>query len=307
MLAAIDVGSNTVRLLLGEVVAGRVEPFLYERRITRLKGGQTAHGHLADAAMQRTAQALQEFVSLLRAHTPRSCRAVGTAALRQAPNAARFLRQVQEDLGLSIDIASGDEEARLSASGVLAALSPRPAASLIVDIGGGSTEFILLKHDVVQFQVSIPLGVVALAESGLSETAIADLIAGQVDSVFSSLSQYHSPSSIPLSLVGTAGTATTLAAMHLCMTRYDWRRVNNCRLPASELERMRCQLSALPVDQREALPGMEAGRGDLILHGIAIFQAIMRRLEVSEMTISDFGLLEGVLLDLSAKQAVAEN
>jgi len=307
VLASIDVGSNTVRLLLGELTPGGVEPFLYERRITRLKGGQADNALLTPEAMARTGEALHDFAVLLDRHRPVACRVVGTAALRQAGNAGQFLQQTKERTGLAVEIISGEEEARLSALGVSAALEPAPSDNLIVDVGGGSTEFVLLKHRAVLFQESIPLGVVALAESGWSDSACLEQIDRQVASVLDRLVKTTGLSLTDCRLVGTAGTATTLAAMHLQMQVYDWRRVNNHRLTADDLNRMRVLLLGLSVEQREALPGMEVGRGDLILPGIGIFQALMRRLDTALLTVSDFGLLEGTLVDLGTRIRRAEN
>lgn len=301
MHATIDVGSNTVRLLLGDIIAGRVEPFLYARRITRLKGGQSGDGNLSTDAMDRTLLALGEFSALLKAHAPATVRAVGTAALRQAKNADLFLQRVYAETGVTVEVISGDEEARLSALGVTAALSPIPAIGLIVDVGGGSTEFVLLKQGEVLAEHSIPLGVVALAESGEDDAVLASRIDAQVTDVFNLLAQHIDVPSSCWQLVGTAGTATTLAALSLQMTDYDWRRVNNYRLPARELDRLQAQMQHLSVPEREVLPGMDQGRGDLIMHGIAIYQAVLKHVAADGMTVSDFGLLEGVLVDLAGR------
>lgn len=299
MYATIDVGSNTVRLLLGDMVSGNVEPFLYERRITRLKGGQSDDGLLVAASMDRTAQALKEFSQLLAIYRPVAVRAVGTAALRQAANAELFLQRVIGESGLMVEVIPGEEEARLSALGVTAALSPTPENSLIVDVGGGSTEFVLLKQGHVCFEQSIPLGVVTLAERFKDHEAGLRFIATSVKRVFMLMSERGENPFSGCRLVGTAGTATTMAAISLQMQAYDWRRVNNYCISTAELESMRAQLQALSLSEREALPGMEVGRGDLILHGIAIYQQLMQQLGVDVMTISDFGLLEGVLVDLA--------
>jgi len=299
--ATIDVGSNTVRLLLGNIIAGHVEPFLYARRITRLKGGQSGNGHLSVEAMDRTLLALREFSVLLQAHMPSAIRAVGTAALRQAHNADLFLKQVSDATGVAVEIISGDEEARLSALGVTAALSPVPEFCLVVDVGGGSTEFVLLKQGRVLAEHSIPLGVVSLAESHQGIESLTDHIRAQVAGVLASIAQKTGLVSTQWDLVGTAGTATTLAALSMQMTDYDWRRVNNYQLTAAELERLYALLNNLSVEEREALPGMEQGRGDLILHGIAIYQAVIKVVDAEVMTISDFGLLEGVLVDLAGR------
>jgi len=305
VFAAIDVGSNTVRLLLGHAINGRVEPFCYERRITRLKGGATSSG-LAPEAMARTLAALQEFALLIQQAQPVACRAVGTAALRQAANAQAFLHTVTAETGIAIETITGEEEARLSGLGVMTALLPVPESCLVVDIGGGSTEFALIENGCVLFQTSTPLGVVTLAETCHSAESLKNTISALLDPIFTLLSDACPCPLSKLDLVGTAGTVTTLAAMHLQMTCYDWRLINNCRLTATDLSQLQAQLHALSPIERELLPGMETGRGDLILPGIDILQSIMARIAAPTVIVSDFGLLEGVLCDL-AVQSDANN
>ena len=299
MRAAIDVGTNTVRLLLGETAEGRVIPERYLRRITRLGGGLTPEGALSDEAMERTLVALAGFADELRRQPPDSLRAVGTEALRAAANGGAFAALVRAETGIPLEIIDGEEEARLSALGVLSALSARPGSCLIFDIGGGSTEFILCADAKPLFHRSYPLGVVRLCEDDASVASQQQRIDTRLDGLFAELSAagllkvIERPDCL---VVGTAGTVTTLAALHLGMTRYDWRRVNNHILPLADLRQFLATLSPLTAEQREALPGMEQGRGDLIVPGLRIVMAILSRLARREMVVSDFGLLEGVLL-----------
>jgi exopolyphosphatase/guanosine-5'-triphosphate,3'-diphosphate pyrophosphatase len=258
--------------------------------------------------MTRTLAALNDFAQICQLYTPTVCRSVGTAALRQAVNAGPFLDEVQARTGLIVEVLSGEDEALLTASGVLAALDPVPDCSLIIDVGGGSTEFALLKQGRVLVQTSVPLGVVSLTESSLSPRHLLAMIRRHIDTVFSRLQSVDGvPPVSTWHPVATAGTATTLAALHLQMSSYDWRRVNNYRLPAGEVERLARHLRLLTVAEREALPGMEIGRGDLILPGIAILQAVLRRMSVPELIVSDFGLLEGALLSLDSSATVSDN
>ena len=165
MQAAIDVGTNTVRLLLGRVENGRVVPHLYHRVITRLGGGATLEKGLAPEAMERTLSALKEIAGIMSASGVSHCRGVGTEALRKAVNGKIFVERIRSRTGLSLEIIDGEEEARLSALGVLSELDPRPESCLIFDIGGGSTEFILWQRGDILFQKSYPLGVVSLCEN----------------------------------------------------------------------------------------------------------------------------------------------
>ena len=300
MLASIDVGSNTVRLLLGAIDSGKIVPHLYVRRITRLKGGQTDQG-LAQSAMERTLSVLKEFATIIDQHQPVSVRAVGTEALRSAANSREFVSQVLDETGLNLEIIDGGEEAVLTAAGALSGITVSSEAVLVFDIGGGSTEFILSCNGEVFFRKSCQLGVVDLAETlPLIDNrckkiqATITLLIAEITPVIQQLGI----SMQDLKLIGTAGTATTIAAMDMQMIEYDWRRVNGYSLDIGTIEAMYYRLAALTTAERELLPGMEEGRGDLIPAGIEITLEIMRQFHSEKLTISDFGLLEGVLLKM---------
>jgi exopolyphosphatase/guanosine-5'-triphosphate,3'-diphosphate pyrophosphatase len=300
--AAIDVGTNTVRLLLARACAGKIAPVRYYRKITRLGGGVTANKGLAPEAMERTLLSLREVIAILRGERIIRARAVGTAALRDALNGPEFIARVRSETGLHIEIIEGEEEACLCARGVLAALEPRPQRCLIFDIGGGSTEFLLQAERGALFHRSYPLGVVTLSEKFGTSGSQQDRIRQVLDSFCRDLSdsgylEIVYPGDVVL--VGTAGTVTTLAALHLGMTEYDWRRVNNLSLDQPTLESLLFRLEALSPIEREVLPGMEKGRGDLIVPGLYIVLEIMARLDKKCLIVSDFGLLEGVALALA--------
>jgi exopolyphosphatase/guanosine-5'-triphosphate,3'-diphosphate pyrophosphatase len=299
MRAAVDVGTNTVRLLLGEERDGRVVPDRYYRRITRLGGGFTSEMGLSPQAMERTLSALTEIGEILRSSGVNTVRAVGTAALREAPNGVSFAEKIRSAARIPLEIIDGIEEATLCARGVLSALSPRPDHCLIFDIGGGSTEFILTRGSEPMFQRSYPLGVVRLCEQVPSldqqTVRIGQILERfQADLAVAGWERVAAGST----LVGTAGTVTTLAALQLEMTQYDWRRVNNLVLGVEDLKRMASRLAPLSSEERESLPGMEKGRGDLILPGLGIVLGILEHFGRSQVTASDFGLLEGALLSL---------
>jgi len=302
MPASIDVGTNTVRLLIGEVHDGRVVPERYRRAITRLGGGFSREEGLSSAAMSRTLEALQGFAEEIRSEGVQSVRAVGTEALRKAPNGGQFAEEVKTQTGLSLEIIEGDEEARLTSAGVLAALSPQPHQCLIFDIGGGSTEFILAEEGRVSFHKSYPLGVVRLAEDVSSSEERTRVIESAIDELIHDLavSGCKLKKEKNFALVGTAGTVTTLAAVNMEMEDYDWRRVNNYRLERQELREIYQRLLDLSPEEREEVPGMEKGRGDLIIPGISVVLELLEKIDCSFLIVSDFGLLEGALIDLSS-------
>ena len=300
MPAALDVGTNTVRLLVGEVTDGKLLPHYYFRRITRLGGGLSDSQGLAPEAMERTLRAFAEVRALLDQHGVTRVRGVGTQALRRAVNADAFLEQARGVLGFDLEIISGNEEAVLSSAGILSALDAAPAAALMFDIGGGSTEFVLWQGEVL-FHRSYPLGVVSLAEcaDAAQQQAVIDATLAQLRRDLQEVGLWPVVLDEDCAYVGTAGTVTTLAAMQLGMTEYDWRRVNNLRLSRGDLQKLCATLAPLTIPQRESLPGMEEGRGDLILPGAGIVSSLLDKTGHSEIVVSDFGLLEGVLLGLS--------
>ncbi len=199
-----------------------------------------------------------------------------------------------------VEIIAGDEEARLSSMGVRAALDPRPEVCLVFDIGGGSTEFVLAEEEKPWFSHSYPLGVVRLAESCAGRAELQAAIDTCLDRLLDDLCRAGLSERLErATLVGTAGTVTTIAAMDMGMTVYDWRRVNNYRVARTNVEMMLERLAPLSPSEREALPGMEKGRGDLIVPGLLIVAALLHRLRKHQLIVSDFGLLEGLLLDLA--------
>ena len=299
LVAAIDAGSNTLRLLIGRIEDGRVVPELYQRRICRLAGQFSQQEGLSPESRERTLSVFQEFSSICNEVEVRRIRAVGTAAFRQAVNGEEFARLVCDTTGLPLEIINGEDEAFHTAMGVLNALDPVPAHTLVFDIGGGSTEFILCTDRKVIWSSSLPLGVVHLTESFTASSDRQTEISKTLRLVQKEIEQAGISSGVDmtrLSLVGTAGSVTTLAALDMQMTDYDWRQVNNYSMSYSVLQEWYQRLWPMSPRQREALPGMEKGRGDLIIAGLEIVLGIMKAMHSDRLLVSDFGILEGLLL-----------
>ncbi len=294
MLGAIDVGSNTVRLLISDPQRRSVS---YLRKVTRLSGN-FADGCLDTASITRTLAALKEFSKQLAEHQVASYRAVATEAVRRADNRQSFLEMVKEHTGLTLDIISGDTEAELTSSGVLSVMKPIPEAAIIIDIGGGSTELVCVISGQTKLQHSYPLGVVRLCEEFNNKDAREQHIETFIEDYFIRLSQAGLPTE-GYQLIGTAGTVTTLSAMQLGLTEYDVDRINNSIIPVSWLASIQSVMDPLTITEREKLPGMEAGRGDLIIPGIQILRTLADKFKRPEIRVSDSGLLEGVITDLA--------
>ncbi len=293
--AVIDVGSNTVRMLIAGCPDGSPEFYTYERCITRLAGGFDPVTGLSAAARQRTLEALCRFAGRLRQEKIPCLRAVGTAAVRRAPNRQQFIDEVRQGCGLQIEVIDGDEEARLMTAGILSVVRPAPQRAVLLDIGGGSTEIVASEQGRVVFQQSYPVGVVRLVEDCPTPEQRQKPIDAMATAFVRACPWQRLPGS-PLVLIGTAGTVTTLAAMHLELSRYDAAVINNHRLPADWIQQLYARFLQLSPDERENLPGMEPGRGDLLPAGMEIILALAERLGVDQITVSDAGLLEGLSL-----------
>ena len=265
MKAAIDIGSNTLRMLVREIfVVTKSSPHTYFRHVTRLGGAMTRSTGISAEASERTLCALESFAQVLDKMKPTRTRAVATEAVRRAVNGQQFVDDVLARTGLIVEIIDGDEEALLSSAGVLAGLNPQPITALIFDIGGGSTEFIVINGGKRLWQKSYPLGVVSLAEAPEPGFVIDKVLIVLAEDIRLA-GLFPLLASEGCELVGTAGTVTTLAALDLVMSEYDWQRINNYILTQSTLLSLYERLLPLTPAERERLPGMEKGRGDLIV------------------------------------------
>ncbi len=297
-LAAIDLGTNTARLLISHVDdAGRIAPVVYLRRITRLGGGFTKERGISVDACERTMAALGDFADELRLHQAARVKAVATSAVRDAANGEEFCAKVLKETGIKLEVIDGETEGLLTLRGVLAEIDDKSPDFLVFDVGGGSTEYTLARGGKVLFTESRPLGVVRLSEGKSGRQAMEEKILRELLRVRERMSEQGL---FPLRgntvLVGTAGTATSLAAISLKMTVYDYRLVNNYVLGIEEIREILATLLPLTPEQRLAVPGLEKGREDLIIAGILIILNTMETFGFDRLKVSDFGLLEGTLL-----------
>ena len=229
--AALDLGSLTTRLAVAESLSdGKFRLILHRREITGLGQGLAATGELAPEGMARTLAALQDFQQVMAAHDVKVYRAVGTQALRQARNRQSFLDQVRDSLGFTVEVLAPEEEARLALTGVLSALDSKVLAApavLVFDVGGGSSEFALVRPGSAPVFASLPLGVLTLSQARpLGDPPQPSLVAALQEELVAQLRAFYQENFEPYLpaapfLVGTAGAVTTLAAMHLQLRKYD--------------------------------------------------------------------------------------
>lgn len=309
ILAGIDIGTNTLRLLIAEQSAPAFREIHSDRKITRLGQDLDRTGEISFEARNRSVAALAEFSkSIIRCKAGRVS-AVGTSALRNASNSAEFIDEVRRKTGIEIRIISGEEEARLTLLGASYALKGRnagaaagmPRQAVLIDIGGGSTELIFMRPGDRIREVSLPLGAVYLTERFLrKDPPSAEEIEQVRQSIRNELRRQVRIEDVSAgaALIGTAGTVTTLAAMDLRLSNYDPERINGAILSRESIGRIIDRLAGAAVKDRLGLPGLEPGREDIILAGALICMEIMALFRFSGMQVSDWGLREGIILDM---------
>jgi len=312
ILAGIDIGTNTLRLLVAETGPDTFQELCSERRITRLGQDLDRTGMLSRDARQRSISALIDFRDSIGRHHVLHTAAIGTSALRKASNTHEFVDDVKKRTGLYIRVITGEEEAQLTFLGVSrmlrGVLSPtcddRLKSSLVIDIGGGSTEIIMTRPGAEPEMLSLPLGAVYLTERFIVHDPpsreelelLRRMVRAELSMHDKILGQY--PAGI---LIGTAGTVTTLAAMEQELKEYDPDKINRFILSRTAIDGIVALLSRSMLKERKNIPGLESGREDIILAGAIVAQEIMERYGHTVMVVSDWGLREGVIIDLYDK------
>jgi exopolyphosphatase/guanosine-5'-triphosphate,3'-diphosphate pyrophosphatase len=312
--ASIDIGTNTLRLLIAEPEPSGLRPILYKRVITRLGGGYTEDTGIKRESAERTIMALEGFKRAIEDHGVSKIFAVATSVVRRAVNRDWFLSEALKRAGLNISVIGGIEEARLSVLGVLSVIGSGDGGErFVVDIGGGSTEFILTRGSEVLGTWSMDMGVVHLTEDHLKsdppEEVELEAMEEEIGKVISELKERMkrdirvslgtvSDRTVPdrTVLVGTAGTITTLAALDQDLSSYDPDKINNHTLTRDAVTSMYERLSRLKLSEREKILTLEKGREDLIIPGSSIVLSVMDSFGFEKMKVSDAGLLEGLIL-----------
>ena len=301
-LAGIDLGTLTCRLLLADLIRGNPLKELYsERRILRLGEGVDQHKRLSDAAMDRVIQCLCEWRTIIDEYHVDGVTAVATSAVRDATNRETFLQRVKREAGFDIEVIAGDEEARRTLLGIRSGLPDGVTDMLALDIGGGSTEFILDRPGQPPLVRSIDVGVVRLCERILrhdpptddERRQAGDWVERETGAAVADMAYQTA------TFVGTAGTITSLAAMAQKLSSYEPARIHNYRLQLATIRELEHTLLSRTKAARIGLPGLERNREEVIAAGVIIISTVMQTLGRTECLVSDLGLREGVLFHLS--------
>jgi exopolyphosphatase/guanosine-5'-triphosphate,3'-diphosphate pyrophosphatase len=299
-VAAIDCGTNSVRMLIADVAGDRVTDVARRMQIVRLGAGVDRTGRLAPDAIERTRRALVDYAAEIDGSGAQRVRMVATSASRDASNAGDFRAMVRGVLGIEPEVITGDEEARLSFTGAVRGLSA-DAPYLVVDIGGGSTEFVT-GHSTVDAALSVDIGCVRMTERHLrsdpptaTEIVAAERdITAAVDRALTAVGGHSSRT-----LVGLAGSVTTVTALALGLPSYDAERIHHARVPSGAVAKVAADLLAATVAERRALSVMHPGRADVIGAGALILRIILERSEQPAVVASEHDILDGICYGLA--------
>jgi len=308
--AAIDLGTNNCRLLIAKPAADGFVVIDAFSRVVRLGEGLSQTGRLSDAAMDRALAALTVCADKLRRRRVSLARSVATEACRKASNGAAFIERVRRETGIRLDIISAEEEARLAVLGCHILLEPGGSPALIFDIGGGSTELVLIDNQGALPRIldwaSVPWGVVTLTESESFDAADPVARAAAYRRMRESVAQSFAGFAARLPrldagqhrLLGTSGTVTTLASLHLDLPCYDREAIDGLIVPAQSMRAISTRLSGMSIEQRRELPCIGRERADLVVAGCAILECILDIWPAAQLGVADRGIREGILRTL---------
>lgn len=307
-IAVVDIGTNSTRLLIADVEAGRVEAELERRTtVTRLGAGVDSGGHLQDEAMERVHAALTDYRKRIDAQHADRAVAVLTSAVRDATNGQEFAQTVADRFRLEPHILAGDDEARLT---FLGAVSDRDqsdvAPTLVVDIGGGSTELVVGAGTEIMFHVSTQAGVVRQSERHLHHDPPTENEREELVGDVAALIQAAVPSeqlNVPRRVIAVAGTATSVAAIAQQLDPYDPKKVHGYVITRDECARILDRLAALPLDERRQVTGLHPDRAPTIVAGILILLVVLRLFALSDVEISENDILRGAALEFRCNTA----
>jgi exopolyphosphatase/guanosine-5'-triphosphate,3'-diphosphate pyrophosphatase len=315
--AALDLGTNNCRLLIARPSGDGFRVIDAFSRIIRLGEGVVATGRLSEGAIGRAVAALGVCRDKMYNRDVTRSRLIATEACRAAANGAEFLDIIREQVGIDLEIVDRETEADLAATGCTPLMDPAAHGVLLFDIGGGSSELVSLARSepvawgppkpVVRSWVSLPVGVVTLAEryGGVQvDRALFEIMVADVAAHVAPFTAVHDGNLDGVHMLGTSGTVTTIAGIHLRLPRYDRRRVDGCWLSAADITGVIDELIAMTYQERVANACIGSERADLVLAGCAILEAIRRAFPCPRLRVADRGLREGILVKLMREDGV---
>jgi exopolyphosphatase/guanosine-5'-triphosphate,3'-diphosphate pyrophosphatase len=303
-VAVVDIGTNSTRLLIGDVVDGRVRQELERHTtVTRLGAGVDADGRLSEEAMERVYRTLDEYRELIERDDAEKAVAVLTSAVRDAANGEEFARTVRERYGLTPHVLPGEEEARLTFLGATSERDPEDhTPTVVIDIGGGSTEFVIGSGREATFNVSTQAGVVRQTERHLHSDPPTNEEIDRLETEVAGIIEAAVPADRRIAVehaIAVAGTATSLAAIAQKLVPYDPEKVHGYRLTRADCEQILHDLASLPLAERRGIPGLHPDRAPTIVAGVAILLASLELFDLHELEVSEHDILRGAAIGLA--------
>ena len=298
-VAAIDCGTNSIRLLIADISSGGEKELVREMRIVRLGQGVDATGRLAPEAIERTLSATREYAELIVALHAERVRFCATSAARDASNGEEFSDAVEAIVGVRPEVLSGTAEAQAAFVGATRGLGVTAGEALVIDIGGGSTELVVGRNETVEWSTSLDVGSVRMTERFLASDPPTP---AEIDACRAHLSDVVGKAASTLApvdtLVGVAGTITTVAAHALGLPGYDRAALHATRMPIHDARDACASLVGMTVEQRLSLPYMHPGRADVIGGGVLVLDAVLTSLPLAtpELIVSEHDILDGIAL-----------
>ena len=300
-VAVIDIGTNSTRLLVADVAGGRVSPLERRSTVTRLGRGVDLSGHLAGEAIEDVCGAIRDYIGMLEELGAETTDAIATSAVRDADNGSAFIAELRERFALSARVLDGEEEARLTYLGATSESAPSEP-TLVIDIGGGSTEMVVGTGTEISFHDSLQAGVVRHSERCISSDpptageleALAADVRGLIEESLGAGVEARQG-------IAVAGTPTSLAAVELGLEPYDPSRVHGHVLELPSIQRMLSQLASAPLAERVEIPGLHPDRAPTIVAGVVILVEAMRAFGLERVTVSEHDILYGSALAAAQK------
>ena len=296
-VGAIDIGTNSMRLLICDYIDNKIDNRVKFVNTTRIGKGVDKNGYISEEAINRNIMALKEFYNICKENNCEKIYAIGTSALRDSKNKDKFIELAKEESKINVEIITGEEESNLGFKGVLEGINSEDDI-LVLDIGGGSTEFIIGNIDGIKFSKSENVGALRMTEKFLTKDPICenefDNMSLFIEKEISNTLDYIKNKGIR-KIVGIGGTITSLSAMNQELEVYSMEKIHNSSISKCEIKKILQNLKKLTLSDKKELKGLQTKRADIITAGVKILDIIIEKLEIENIMVSEYDNLEGLI------------